>query len=115
VRWHDSLDIGSVRLTERFLHADPPTRTSSTRARRGARAARGARAGRDPQRRRAAIGVAGTITSIAALALGLEEYDRERVHGFDCSAPRLGEQLERCVVPLAERRRCGRSIPSARR
>src|SRR5256714_545345 len=25
VRWHDSLDIGSVRLTERFLHGDPPT------------------------------------------------------------------------------------------
>jgi exopolyphosphatase/guanosine-5'-triphosphate,3'-diphosphate pyrophosphatase len=25
VRWHDSLDIGSVRLTERFLRGDPPT------------------------------------------------------------------------------------------
>ena len=51
VRWHDSLDIGSVRITERFLHSDPPTREELGRcAGRGARAPRGTRPRRDPER-----------------------------------------------------------------
>jgi exopolyphosphatase/guanosine-5'-triphosphate,3'-diphosphate pyrophosphatase len=51
------------------------------------------------------VGVAGTITSIAALALGLEEYDRNRVHGFELGADALDEQLHRLAsVPVAERR-----------
>jgi exopolyphosphatase / guanosine-5'-triphosphate,3'-diphosphate pyrophosphatase len=52
-----------------------------------------------------AIGVAGTITSLGALALGLEEYDRDRVHGFDLTGDALEEQLERLAsVPVDERR-----------
>jgi exopolyphosphatase/guanosine-5'-triphosphate,3'-diphosphate pyrophosphatase len=52
-----------------------------------------------------AIGVAGTITSLGALALGLEEYDRDRVHGFELTAEALDEQLGRLAsVPLEERR-----------
>jgi exopolyphosphatase/guanosine-5'-triphosphate,3'-diphosphate pyrophosphatase len=55
---------------------------------------------------RSAIGVAGTLTSIAGLALGLEEYDRDQVHGFELSAEALDEQLQRLAsVPLAERRK----------
>jgi hypothetical protein len=55
---------------------------------------------------RSAIGVAGTLTSIAGLALGLEEYDRDRVHGFELTAEALDEQLQRLAsVPLAERRK----------
>jgi exopolyphosphatase/pppGpp-phosphohydrolase len=55
---------------------------------------------------RSAVGVAGTITSLAALALGLEEYDRDRVHGFELTAEALEERLRRLAsVPLAERRR----------
>jgi len=54
---------------------------------------------------RSAVGVAGTITSIAALALGLKEYDRDRVHGFVLGAKALDEQLHRLAsVPVAERR-----------
>ena len=109
VRWHDSLDVGSVRLTERFLHSDPPTHGELDAC---AEAVRGLLSERVPEEIRArttsAIGVAGTITSIAALALGLEEYDRERVHGSRLSAAQLAEQLERLAsVPLAERRRLG--------
>jgi len=106
VRWHDSLDMGSVRLTERFLHGDPPARDELDAC---AGAVRALLAERVPDEVRdattSAIGVAGTITSIAALALGLDEYDRERVHGSHLSAQALGEQLERLAeVPLAERR-----------
>ena len=106
VRWHDSLDIGSVRLTERFLHSDPPTAAELDACAAQARALLGERI---PEEIRSvtttAIGVAGTITSIAALALGLEEYDRDRVHGSRLSAEDLSAQLDRlAAVPLAERR-----------
>jgi exopolyphosphatase / guanosine-5'-triphosphate,3'-diphosphate pyrophosphatase len=106
VRWHDSLDIGSVRLTERFLDSDPPTPAELDACATAARALLAERVpdeiGKDT---RAAVGVAGTITSLAALALGLEEYDRNRVHGFELSAGALEEQLERLAsVPVDERK-----------
>ena len=106
VRWHDSLDIGSVRLTERFVHSDPPTGDELSAC---AAAVQALLAERVPDDFRecatAAIGVAGTITSIAALALGLDEYDRERVHGSRLTADELSAQLNRlAAVPVAERR-----------
>jgi exopolyphosphatase/guanosine-5'-triphosphate,3'-diphosphate pyrophosphatase len=107
VHWHDSLDIGSVRLTERFLDSDPPTAAELESC---ATAVRALLSERVPEEirsgTRSAVGVAGTITSIAALALGLEEYDRDRVHGFELTAEALREQLDRLAsVPIAERRR----------
>src|SRR6059058_701925 len=107
VRWHESLDIGSVRLTERFLHGDPPTPAELDACAGAVRALLAERVPDEVRERTAsAIGVAGTITSIAALALGLEEYDRERVHGFELAADALAGQLDRLAsVPLAERRR----------
>ena len=66
-----SIDIGSVRLTERFLRGDPPSAGSSGPAPGMSR----------PRSRRisssTAIGVAGTITSLAAIELGMAEYDRD--------------------------------------
>jgi exopolyphosphatase / guanosine-5'-triphosphate,3'-diphosphate pyrophosphatase len=107
IRWHDSLDIGSARLTERFLHSDPPTEAELDA---GAAAVRALLAQRVPDEIRSdtlsAIGVAGTITTLGALALGLEEYDRDRVDGSELSAPALEEQLQRLAsVELEERRR----------
>jgi exopolyphosphatase/guanosine-5'-triphosphate,3'-diphosphate pyrophosphatase len=106
IHWHDSLDIGSVRLTERFLDSDPPTAAELESC---ATAVRALLSERVPEEirsgTRSAVGVAGTITSIAALALGLEEYDRDRVHGFELSAEALDAQLRRLsAVPIAERR-----------
>jgi exopolyphosphatase / guanosine-5'-triphosphate,3'-diphosphate pyrophosphatase len=107
IRWHDSLDIGSARLTERFLHSDPPTEAELGA---GAAAVRALLAQRVPDEIRSdtlsAIGVAGTITTLGALALGLEEYDRDRVDGSELSAPALEAQLQRLAsVQLEERRR----------
>jgi exopolyphosphatase/guanosine-5'-triphosphate,3'-diphosphate pyrophosphatase len=106
VRWHDSLDIGSVRITERFLHSDPPTQDELSGA---AAAACALLAERVPAEIRSdissAIGVAGTITSLGALALGLKEYDREQVHGSELTAVALEQQLTRLAsVSLEERR-----------
>ena len=53
----------------------------------------------------AAIGVAGTITSLAALDLGLAEYDPDKVHGHRLSRAGVVEQLARlAALPLAQRR-----------
>ena len=92
-----SLDIGSVRLTERFLASDPPTRNELDAC---AGAVRMALPALGPN---SAIGVAGTITTLAALELG--RYDPEEVHGYRLSREGVEAQLERLAsLPLAERR-----------
>jgi len=104
LRFHDSLDLGGIRLTERFLHSDPPGAEELAAC---ASAVRALLAERVPDeiQPRTAIGVAGTITSIAALDLGLEEYDPDKVHGHRLSREGVAAQLERLAsVPLAERR-----------
>jgi exopolyphosphatase / guanosine-5'-triphosphate,3'-diphosphate pyrophosphatase len=95
-----SLDIGSVRMTERFLDHDPPTRDELE----ACAAYVGAQLPElDVDH---AIGVAGTITTLAALDLGLDEYDPERVHGHRLTREGAQRQLERlAALPLAERRR----------
>jgi exopolyphosphatase/guanosine-5'-triphosphate,3'-diphosphate pyrophosphatase len=104
LRFHDSLDLGCVRLTERFLHSDPPSEEELAEC---AEAARVLLAERVPDevRPRKAIGVAGTVTSLAALDLGLAEYDPEQVHGHQLSTDGVVEQLERLAsLPVSERR-----------
>ncbi len=95
-----SLDIGSVRLTERHLPSDPPTDDELESCAAAVRSALP-----DGSRPEQAIGVAGTITSLAALDLGLAEYDSERVHGHRLSLDGVQHQLSRLAsMPLAERR-----------
>jgi exopolyphosphatase/guanosine-5'-triphosphate,3'-diphosphate pyrophosphatase len=104
LRFHDSLDLGCVRLTERFLHSDPPAMGELDACAAAVRALLGQRLPYDLLPR-AAIGVAGTITSIAALDLGLAEYDPDRVHGHSVSREGVAAQLQRlAAVPLAQRR-----------
>ncbi|MGZ4463036.1 MAG: Ppx/GppA phosphatase family protein, partial [Gaiellaceae bacterium] len=102
-----SLNIGAVRLTERFLHADPPSAKEIEGAEREARALieREVPAGvrRLPE---AAIGNAGTITTLAALAQGLQLYERDRVHGYRIAREAVERQGRRLAsVGLEERRR----------
>jgi exopolyphosphatase / guanosine-5'-triphosphate,3'-diphosphate pyrophosphatase len=97
---HVSVDLGSVRHTERFLHSDPPQPGELDAC------ARAVRAELPPFAPSAAVGVAGTITTLAALDLGLESYDRARVDGHRLSAAGARAQLERlAALPLVERRR----------
>ena len=88
-----SLSMGSGRFTER--HGEDVEASIQ--------AARALLPELDPQD---AVGVAATITSIAALDLGLEEYDRAQVHGHVLTRDGARAQVERlAALPLAERRR----------
>jgi exopolyphosphatase / guanosine-5'-triphosphate,3'-diphosphate pyrophosphatase len=104
VRFRASVDVGSVRLTERFLPSDPPTVTELNEC---AGSVRSLLAERVPEEvgAEAAIGVAGTVTTLAALAQSLPEYEPERVHGYRLSLDAITAQLERlAAMPLADRR-----------
>ncbi|HEU5477980.1 MAG TPA: hypothetical protein VFU64_09190 [Gaiellaceae bacterium] len=88
-----SLPMGSVRFTER--HGEDVAALEA--------ATRNVLPELSPA---AAIGVAGTITTLAALDLGLPEYDRKRVHGHLLTLEGARTQLQRlAALPLDERRR----------
>jgi exopolyphosphatase/guanosine-5'-triphosphate,3'-diphosphate pyrophosphatase len=87
VRGSVSLQLGCVRLTERHLHADPPTRDELREAETYVQArldeADALLAGQGAPLEEVAslIGVAGTATTLAALHLGLDAYREEAIHG----------------------------------
>ncbi len=86
-----SLDVGCVRLTERFGEDVDAIRAH----------VRGLLPEADAVR---AIGVAGTVTTIAALDLGLAEYDPERIHGHVLSRDAVAEQTARLAALTVEER-----------
>jgi exopolyphosphatase/guanosine-5'-triphosphate,3'-diphosphate pyrophosphatase len=76
-----SADIGCVRLTERCLHTDPPTPTEVAAAREVAREQLGEALRAVPaERARTWVGVAGTMTTISALAQKMTAYDSAAIH-----------------------------------
>jgi len=84
-----SLQLGCVRLTERLLPDDPPTadQLEAARAEVAVQLQRAddvlAGVGSAVTDAAVLVGVAGTVTTIAALHLGLDRYDPERIHGTD--------------------------------
>jgi exopolyphosphatase / guanosine-5'-triphosphate,3'-diphosphate pyrophosphatase len=87
-----SMDIGCVRLTERHLRADPPTAAQVAAAEADVRAALAVARTHVPVERAATfVGVAGSVTTVAALALDLAEYDSTRTHHARLSAPQVAE------------------------
>jgi len=76
-----SMDIGCVRMTERHLRSDPPAAGEIAAAEKDLAAAvdtaLAAVAGRQA---RTFVGLAGSVTTVAALALGLPAYDASRIH-----------------------------------
>jgi exopolyphosphatase / guanosine-5'-triphosphate,3'-diphosphate pyrophosphatase len=98
--FYTSLDIGSVRYTERYLHSDPPDAHELEEC---ARAVHAVLEERAQVKAQSAIGVAGTVTTLAAL--DLEHYDRAHVHGHRLTTPAARTQLARlAALPLHERR-----------
>jgi exopolyphosphatase/guanosine-5'-triphosphate,3'-diphosphate pyrophosphatase len=77
-----SVDIGCVRMTERHLHSDPPTAAELAAAGRDIDAAFDRAAAVVPlAQTRTMVGVAGTVTTVAAHALKLDAYDPRALHG----------------------------------
>jgi exopolyphosphatase / guanosine-5'-triphosphate,3'-diphosphate pyrophosphatase len=76
-----SMDVGSVRMTERHLHSDPPTAEQVLAARQDVRAALDVvEEAVDLTGVRAVVGLAGSITTITAHALALPAYDPGATH-----------------------------------
>jgi len=98
VAFSTSLDIGCVRLTERLLGSDPPSRPEL--------AAAGAyvRSLLPELEVSAAIGVAGTVTTLATLDLGDDGYDPARTHGHRIPLASVEEQLERLAAMTIDER-----------
>jgi exopolyphosphatase/guanosine-5'-triphosphate,3'-diphosphate pyrophosphatase len=106
VRFHVSTQAGVVRHTERHLASDPPRPEELEALAADVRGVlEAAVPARELQLPQAAIAVAGTATSCAAIDLELDPYDPARVEGHVLSLERLGGLLSRLSsVPLAERR-----------
>jgi exopolyphosphatase / guanosine-5'-triphosphate,3'-diphosphate pyrophosphatase len=95
-----SIDVGCVRVTERFLANDPPTLEQLAAAGAYVRPLVPVRPAR------AAIGVAGTVTTLATLDLGLDVYDPQRTHGHRIPRETVGRELDRLgAMTLDERLR----------
>jgi exopolyphosphatase/guanosine-5'-triphosphate,3'-diphosphate pyrophosphatase len=87
-----SVNIGCVRMTERHLHGDPPTGPQIAAATADIDAALDAVARVVPVRQaRTLIGLAGSVTTVAAIAMGLAAYDPARIHHARVSAAGVHE------------------------
>lgn len=81
VRAAISVDIGCVRMTERHLPGDPPTPEQVAAAQADIAAAVDRALAAVPGREAATlVGLAGSVTTVVAIAQGLQEYDPERIH-----------------------------------
>ena len=93
-----SVDIGCVRLTERHLHSDPPRPAEISTAAADIDLALDAVAGALPvTAARTLVGLAGSVTTVAGLALGLESYDSARIHHARVSAEQVAAQTRRLL------------------
>ncbi len=93
-----SVDIGCVRLTERHLHSDPPRPEEVQAAAADIGAALDVVAGAIPVAdARTLVGLAGSVTTVAGLALGLGEYDPARIHHARVTADQVAAQARRLL------------------
>jgi exopolyphosphatase/guanosine-5'-triphosphate,3'-diphosphate pyrophosphatase len=93
-----SADIGCVRLTERCLHSDPPTAAEVAAAREVVRERLGEALRVVPvDRAKTWVGVAGTFTTLAALAQNMTTYDSDAIHLSQVSFGKLLPVCEQLI------------------
>lgn len=89
-----SYQIGSVRFTERYFFGDPPQETEVLRCRNGIRnTLEGHRLDTFHSEDTVAIGVAGTVTSLAYIDLGLKAYNSSILNGHTMQSTRIGRWI----------------------
>ena len=101
-----SLDIGCVRLTERFFKVDPPgaEQIAAARSAVSEELARACEFLRVQGGRDRVIGLAGTVSTLGSLSKGFEIYDRDRVHHTVLSADEVEDWLGRLASEPASAR-----------
>ncbi|MEV0317285.1 exopolyphosphatase [Streptomyces sp. NPDC050658] len=96
VRAARSVDIGCVRLTERHIRTDPPAEAELDAVRADIEAALDVAEQTVPLREaRTLVGLAGSVTTVAAIALGLDAYDWAAIHHSRVSYEQVGEIVAR--------------------
>jgi exopolyphosphatase/guanosine-5'-triphosphate,3'-diphosphate pyrophosphatase len=104
-----SIDIGCVRMTERHLKGDPPSPEQISGAAGDIDAALATVRERVPvDEARTLVGLAGSVTTVAGIALDLPEYDPSRIHLSRITATQVHEVTRRLLhATRAERARIG--------
>jgi exopolyphosphatase/guanosine-5'-triphosphate,3'-diphosphate pyrophosphatase len=102
-----SVDTGSVRITEQYLRSDPPEPEELSEAVSVVRAHLADVDREVPAVREAGtlIGLAGTVTTVAAVELGLAEYDRTKIHHYRLSRSDAEEVFRTLATEPFEQRR----------
>lgn len=100
-----SVDIGCVRLTERHLHSDPPTAAEVTAAEADIeRALDRMRSAVPVEQVRSLVGLAGSVTTVSAMAMDLDRYDASRLHGSVVASAEVSDVTRRLLgMTRAER------------
>ncbi|MFD5765670.1 exopolyphosphatase [Streptomyces sp. NPDC127049] len=100
-----SVDIGCVRLTERHVRHDPPTAEEAEAIRADVRAALDLAAETVPlDTARTLVGLAGSVTTVAAIALGLPEYDSGKIHHARIPAGQVAAVTSRLLASTHDER-----------
>jgi exopolyphosphatase/guanosine-5'-triphosphate,3'-diphosphate pyrophosphatase len=100
-----SVDVGCVRMTERHFVTDPPWPAEVAAARDDIDAAIREASKTVPLRRAASVvGLAGSVTTVAALAMGMWEYDSSRIHGAVITAADVHRVCEELLYSNREKR-----------
>ncbi|MEV6814639.1 Ppx/GppA phosphatase family protein [Micromonospora sp. NPDC051296] len=100
-----SMDIGCVRMTERHLHGDPPGLAEIAAAQADIAVAVDRALAAVPGREAATlVGLAGSVTTVVAIAEGLTEYDPSRIHHARVSYERVAEVTAELLAMTREQR-----------
>jgi exopolyphosphatase/guanosine-5'-triphosphate,3'-diphosphate pyrophosphatase len=101
-----SLQLGCVRILERFLHHDPPKAEELAAAQRMVAETLDGTATAHPRFAQAnrLVGLAGTVSTISALQQGIDDYDRDRIHHSVLTLAQAQEWFHRLAGENAEAR-----------